>query len=257
MTAPAAPSPARLSTTLAYAQAVMAEAMAIVAAEAAARATADAALQDLIGGLDADLRAVGDGAAGDIAGLQGQINTKAPSLSPGFSGSPTTTYPPLNSDDASIPNTQWCRDTFADWGTVNAKAPLNSPLFTGDARAPTPGNADWDVTIATTAFVKNQGYTVSDRAMKTDLAPFAPSEAGRLIDALAVRAYRYLDDAADRPLRVGLVAQEVEDVFPDAVVRAPHEGEPLRLDLRALVPVLLAEAQSLRARVAALEEAAT
>lgn len=41
------------------------------------------------------------------------------------------------------------------------KADLASPVFTGDPRAPTPATADNDTSIATTAFVKNQGYATT------------------------------------------------------------------------------------------------
>ena len=37
-------------------------------------------------------------------------------------------------------------------------APIASPTFTGDPKAPTPATADNDTSIATTAFVKAQGY---------------------------------------------------------------------------------------------------
>jgi len=40
-------------------------------------------------------------------------------------------------------------------------APLASPVFTGDARAVTPATSDNDTSIATTAFVKAQGYITS------------------------------------------------------------------------------------------------
>ena len=40
-------------------------------------------------------------------------------------------------------------------------APLNAPVFTGDARAVTPALGDNDTSIATTAFVKGQGYITS------------------------------------------------------------------------------------------------
>ena len=54
--------------------------------------------------------------------------------------------------------------------TINAKglvtaavnqnyAPLASPLFTGNPQAPTPATADNSISIATTAWVKAQGYT--------------------------------------------------------------------------------------------------
>jgi Collagen triple helix repeat (20 copies) len=39
-----------------------------------------------------------------------------------------------------------------------SRAPLASPVFTGDPQAPTPATADNDTSIATTAFVKAQGY---------------------------------------------------------------------------------------------------
>ena len=40
-------------------------------------------------------------------------------------------------------------------------APVASPVFTGDPQAPTPATADNDTSIATTAFVKAQGYLTS------------------------------------------------------------------------------------------------
>lgn len=43
----------------------------------------------------------------------------------------------------------------------SSKANLASPIFTGDPRAPTPATADNDTSIATTAFVKNQGYATT------------------------------------------------------------------------------------------------
>jgi hypothetical protein len=44
---------------------------------------------------------------------------------------------------------------------VTGAAPLASPVFTGNPTAPTPANADNSVSLATTAFVKNQGYLTS------------------------------------------------------------------------------------------------
>lgn len=41
------------------------------------------------------------------------------------------------------------------------KADLNNPVFTGDPQAPTPATADNDTSVATTAFVKNQGYATT------------------------------------------------------------------------------------------------
>lgn len=44
-------------------------------------------------------------------------------------------------------------------------ASLASPVFTGDPRAPTPTTADNDTSIATTAFVKAQGYLIANQTI--------------------------------------------------------------------------------------------
>lgn len=49
-------------------------------------------------------------------------------------------------------------------------APINSPIFTGDPQAPTPATSDNDTSIATTAFVKAQGYVTILTAPVTSVA---------------------------------------------------------------------------------------
>jgi hypothetical protein len=44
---------------------------------------------------------------------------------------------------------------------ISELAPVASPVFTGDPQAPTPATADSDTSIATTTFVKAQGYATS------------------------------------------------------------------------------------------------
>jgi Chaperone of endosialidase len=52
----------------------------------------------------------------------------------------------------------------AKWGpAAGGGAPLDSPSFTGDPKAPTPATADNDTSIATTAFVKAQGYLINNQ----------------------------------------------------------------------------------------------
>jgi len=52
----------------------------------------------------------------------------------------------------------------AKWGpAAGGGAPLDSPSFTGDPKAPTPATADNDTSIATTAFVKAQGYLLNNQ----------------------------------------------------------------------------------------------
>ena len=60
----------------------------------------------------------------------------------------------------------------------NKYAPINNPVFTGDPQAPTPATADNDTSIATTAFVKAQGYASA--------AGYLPLSGGTLTGALVI-----------------------------------------------------------------------
>ena len=51
--------------------------------------------------------------------------------------------------------------TYFTIASAASKADLASPVFTGDPQAPTPATSDNDTSIATTAFVKAQGYLTS------------------------------------------------------------------------------------------------
>jgi hypothetical protein len=68
----------------------------------------------------------------------------------------------LESETQNIATESWVTTSFA---------PKVSPVFTGDPRAPTPASGDNDTSIATTAFVKVQGYITSDAL--TGYAPLA------------------------------------------------------------------------------------
>jgi hypothetical protein len=60
-------------------------------------------------------------------------------------------------------------------------APIASPTFTGDPQAPTPAIADNDTSVATTAFVKSQGYSRS--AGVTDGSSAAAGQIGEYLTA--------------------------------------------------------------------------
>ena len=72
---------------------------------------------------------------------------------------------------------------------LDLKSPLASPTFTGDPKAPTPATADNDTSIATTAFVKAQGYaTLASPTFTGD--PKAPTPATSDNDtSIATTAY--------------------------------------------------------------------
>ena len=98
--------------------------------------------------------------------------------------------------------------------------------------------------FAFSAAVKAPSFqATSDARKKTGLTPVHPDLSG-------LTAYRYtLKD--DGKTHVGLVAQEVEKVIPEAVAE-DKEGF-LALDYNAVVAALVAEVNQLKARVAELE----
>jgi Chaperone of endosialidase len=121
--------------------------------------------------------------------------TKAPTVSPTFTGDPRAPTPTAGDNDTSIATTAFVTaadnavksqligsastgmDTLGEIENYIAanitpvlgnKADIFSPTFTGDPKAPTPAAADNDTSIATTAFVKTAiaaspaGTTISD-----------------------------------------------------------------------------------------------
>jgi hypothetical protein len=62
---------------------------------------------------------------------------------------------------------------------LNLKADLAGPVFTGDARAVTPATSDNDTSIATTAYVKAQGYA---KCTVSSTAPSSPATGDLWVD---------------------------------------------------------------------------
>jgi hypothetical protein len=92
--------------------------------------------------------------------------------------------------------------------------------------------------------------TASDGRLKHDIID-AP-EASSLIDAIQVRSFKWNADNSEQ--RYGMIAQELQEVVPEAVNQPTDPDEMMGVDYSKLVPLLLKEIQSLRARVAQLEE---
>ena len=91
--------------------------------------------------------------------------------------------------------------------------------------------------------------TTSDARIKKNIVD-AP-DAGALIDAIQVRSWDFKAD--DVHWRYGMVAQELLPVAPEAVTVPEDEEIMMGVDYAKLVPMLIKEVQSLRARVAQLE----
>jgi hypothetical protein len=100
------------------------------------------------------------------------------------------------------------------------------------------------VTSSATAY-----NTSSDQRLKDNIVD-APS-ASDDIDAIQVRSFDWKADGSHQ--KYGMVAQELQTVAPDAVSEGDTEDDMMGVDYSKLVPMLVKEIQSLRARVAQLE----
>ena len=91
--------------------------------------------------------------------------------------------------------------------------------------------------------------TSSDQRLKENIVD-APS-ASDDIDAIQVRSFDWKSDGSHQ--KYGMVAQELQTVAPEAVSVPEDPEEMMGVDYSKLVPMMLKEIQSLRARVAQLE----
>ena len=91
--------------------------------------------------------------------------------------------------------------------------------------------------------------TTSDQRLKENIVD-AP-EFGNIIDSIQVRSYDWKASGVHH--RAGFIAQELATVAPEAVYQPNDTKEMMSVDYSKLVPMLVKEVQSLRARVAQLE----
>lgn len=96
----------------------------------------------------------------------------------------------------------------------------------------------------------NTAYnTSSDKNLKEDEKAY--TSASDVISRLKIWDFAW--KGADGVRGVGIFAQDAYEVFPDAVTPPLKYGEPWQADYTKFVPVLIAEIQALRRRVASLE----
>ena len=89
----------------------------------------------------------------------------------------------------------------------------------------------------------------SDYRLKENIAD--ADDAGSKVDAIQVRKFDWKADGSHQDY--GMIAQELQTVAPEAVSAPKDPDEMMGVDYSKLVPMLVKEIQSLRARVNALE----
>ena len=113
------------------------------------------------------------------------------------------------------------------------------------------GGADFCGQISTNGSTNTTAYnTSSDQRLKENIAD--ADDAGSKIDSIQVRKYDWKADGSHQDY--GMVAQELQAVAPEAVSGDADSEEMMGVDYSKLVPMLIKEIQSLRNRVAQLEE---
>ena len=93
--------------------------------------------------------------------------------------------------------------------------------------------------------------TTSDERLKENIAD--ANDAGAIVDAIQIRKFDWKVNGEHQ--RYGMVAQELQSVAPEAVTGDADSEDMMGVDYSKLVPMMLKEIQSLRARVAQLEGA--
>jgi len=144
-------------------------------------------------------------------------------------------------------------------GTLNIQRNNNNNIFLSKASGFTSGGfISFQVAGSQVGFIAESGggtvySTTSDVRLKHDIVD-AP-EASSLIDAMQVRSFKW--NADDSEQRYGFIAQELVEVAPEAVSVPADEDAMMGVDYSKLVPMLVKEMQSMRARLAELEASAS
>ena len=98
-------------------------------------------------------------------------------------------------------------------------------------------------------FVNESTSVSSDRRLKENIAD--ADDAGTVIDSLQIRKFDWIENGKHQDY--GVIAQEVLEVVPDAVQVPEDEDGRMGVSYETFIPMLIKEVQSLRSRVAELE----
>jgi len=113
-----------------------------------------------------------------------------------------------------------------------------------------------------TAFAVGAAGALSDRRHKTDIADLSVDALG-VVESLRPVSFRWKEpqDSGMEGIQVGLIAQEVESVLPEAVLTMANDEQTKGIKYNALIPVLIQAIQQQqklikgqKARIASLEE---
>ena len=108
------------------------------------------------------------------------------------------------------------------------------------------GTSVGNISISSTAVALN---STSDERLKENITDSA--DAGSKVDDIQIRQFDWKADGTHQDY--GVIAQELLEVAPEAVHQPVDEEDMMGVDYSKLVPMLIKEVQTLRSRVAELE----
>jgi len=150
-----------------------------------------------------------------------------------------------------VGGTSYPDGTDTNWGVNQGGVQASSRNTTATAVHYTFFNSNGAVGSISTNGSATAYNTSSDQRLKDNIVD-APS-ASDDIDAIQVRSFDWKADGSHQ--KYGMVAQELQSVAPEAVSVGETEEDMMGVDYSKLVPMMMKEIQSLRARVAQLEGA--
>lgn len=101
--------------------------------------------------------------------LYNQMETYVSSVSPAFTGNPTTPTQLTTDNSTRVASTAYVKNNLTSYAT------LASPALTGSPTVPTPATADSSTLVASTAYVKNNlASYVTSTSLTTTLTSYAP-----------------------------------------------------------------------------------
>jgi hypothetical protein len=98
-------------------------------------------------------------------------------------------------------------------------------------------------------YLVNSPDVLSDQRLKENITD--ADDAGSTIDNIQIRKFDWIDSGKHQSY--GVVAQELAEVFPEATSVPQSEEDIMGVTFEKLIPMLVKEIQSLRSRVAELE----
>lgn len=144
-------------------------------------------------------------------------------------------------DDQLGGNSPWIGDSSVSPPTIEPRSAFADPLITC--------GSDSKITCGSIEAI--QFSTPSDIIIKNNIEELKGEDLIAKLDKLRVIRYTSKLDSKEH---IGLIAQELDQVFPEVVTPKEKEDDILRVNYLEIVPILLESIKNLNHRVQSLEE---